>query len=309
VVQEDLKKIIMIVGPTAAGKTAIGIDLAKRFGGEIVNADSGQVWKGLDIGTAKPDAATRAQIPHHLFDVTDPGEHFDASLFVKLADQAIENIIAKGKNPFVVGGTGMYIRMLVHGFCGAPPRNPELRDELAREIEVLGLGALYARLAQIDPATAGVVHSNDRTRIVRALEIFESTGITASEFYRLHRFEELRYKTLKIGLDMPREELYARIDERVDKMMKEGWLREVENLKLRYGEGAQAFSAIGYRELLQHLSGGIPLDEAVNLIKRNSRRFAKRQLTWFRSDHEIKWHIPSQISEIVKETSDFLSNN
>lgn len=301
-----LQKIIIICGPTAVGKTIVGLELARRFEGEIVNADSQQIWKGLDIGTAKPDAATRVQVPHYLLDVAEPDEHFDAARFVELADGAIKKIAANGKVPFVVGGTGMYIRMLVHGFCGAPPRNAELREGLSREIEEKGIEALHERLKEVDPVTAQVVHSNDRTRIVRALEIFEATGVAASEFYREHRFEELRYNALKIGLDLPRDELYARINDRVDKMMNEGWLGEVELLSSKYGKDAQAFSAIGYKELMSRLSGEISLGEAVELIKRNSRRFAKRQLTWFRADREIKWFAPSQISAIESEIDTFL---
>ncbi len=308
-VQEKLKKIVVICGPTAVGKTAAAVALAERFDFEVVNADSQLVWRGLDIGTAKPDAVQRSRVPHHLIDIVEPDEHFDAALFVKLADEVICDILRRGRNALVVGGTGMYLRMLVHGLCGAPPRNAELRAKLARVIEKGGIEGLHEYLSKIDPVTAKLVHKNDRTRIVRAIEIYDSTGIPASEFYRRHRFEELRYRALKIGLDMPRDDLYARIDERVDRMMNDGWLREVEALKLRYGGEAQAFSAIGYRELLRHVSGEMPLADAVDLIKRNSRRFAKRQLTWFRSESGVKWHTPSQAAAIVKETSDFLSNN
>jgi len=308
-VQEELKKIIIICGPTAVGKTAVAIELAKHFTGEIVNADSGQVWSGLNVGTAKPSDAERAQVPHHLLDVASPDQQFDASKFVAMADEKISEIKGRGKNAFVVGGTGMYLRMLVNGLCDAPPRNAEMRARLAQEIEESGVESLHARLSLIDPYTAKIVHENDKTRIVRALEIYESTGVAASEFYRQHQFATLRYNALKIGLDMPRKELYARIDERVDKMLSQGWLDEVKGLLAKYGAGSQAFSAIGYRELAGYLSNEMPFEDAVDLIKRNSRRFAKRQLTWFRADGEIKWHTPLQISAIIDETSQFLGSN
>ncbi len=308
-VQEKLMKIVIVCGPTAVGKTTVGTELARHFAGEIVNADSQQVWKGLDIGTAKPDPEIRAEIPHHLLDIADPAESFDASRFISLADEAIKEIVGRGKNVFVVGGTGMYIRMLVHGLCGAPPGDEKLRLKLSKEIEDAGIEKLHERLARIDPVTAKVVHKNDRTRIVRALEIFESCGVPASEFYRQHRFDERRYNSLKIGLDIPRDDLYGRIDRRVDQMLGEGWTFEVESLVKKYGIESQAFSAIGYREIASHLAGEMSMDDAVELIKRNSRRFAKRQLTWFRADREIVWFGLSQMEQITREVKEFLSNN
>jgi len=308
-VQANLKKIVVICGPTAVGKTAVATQLAKQFEGEIVNADSGQVWRGLNIGTAKPNTTACQLVPHHVIDVVNPDEHFDASSYLQLADDAILQIITRHKNPFVVGGTGMYLRMLVHGLCDAPPRDPALRAELEKEIDAHGIERLHERFKKIDPVSASVVHARDRTRIIRALEVFEATGIPASEFYKRHQFEAQRYDAIKIGLDLPRKELYQKIDERVDQMLKQGWIEEVENLMVHYNINQQAFAAIGYQELMSHIKGEIDFDTACDLIKRNSRRYAKRQLTWFRADHDIHWFHPSQMTEIADIIRRFLGSN
>lgn len=294
-----MQKIIIICGPTAIGKTRVGIELAKRFDGEIVSADSQQVWRGFDIGTAKPDLKERSDVPHHLIDVAEPDERFDAAKYVALADAAIAGIAARGKVPFVVGGTGMYIRMLVHGICDAPPRDQDIRAEFEAEIEKHGVPALHEELGKIDPETAASLSPNDRTRIVRALEIHRLTGMPASAFRKRHGFKERRYDALKIGLSIDRAELYRRIDERVDRMIKDGLAGEVRSLLERYPEGCQPFHAVGYREIVDFVKGRIDLDEAVRLAKRASRRFAKRQLTWFRADTEIRWFGPHQIDEIA----------
>jgi len=308
-VQESLKKIVIICGPTAVGKTVVANQLAEEFKGEIVNADSGQVWRGMDIGTAKPNCEARRRIPHYLIDVVQPDEKFDAFLYVRLADGAISEINLHNKNVFVVGGTGMYLRMLVHGLCDAPPRNSNLRQDLEKEIEVAGIEALHERLKKFDPVTASVVHPRDKTRIIRAIEVYESTGVTASEFYRRHQFVERRYDALKIGLDLPRNDLYQKIDLRVDRMLGRGWVDEVKRLMAHYATESQAFSAIGYQELMSHLNGEMNYDDAVTLIKRNSRRYAKRQLTWFRADREIKWFHPSQFVEIAALVGKFFGSN
>lgn len=308
-VQANLKKIVVICGPTAVGKTAVATGLAQQFEGEIINADSGQVWRGLNIGTAKPTPAACQIIPHHVIDVVNPDEHFDASAYLRLADEAIWQIISRHKNAFVVGGTGMYLRMLVHGLCDAPPRDPDLRAELEKKIDAHGIERLHELLKKNDPVSASVVHPRDRARIIRALEIFESTGVPASEFYKRHQFIIQRYDAIKIGLDLPRKELYQKIDERVDNMFNQGWIEEVKGLMTHYTINQQAFAAIGYRELMSHLKGETSFDVARDLIKRNSRRYAKRQLTWFRADHEIHWFHPSQLSEIAAIIRRFLGSN
>jgi len=301
-----LKKIIIISGPTAVGKTQVGIDFAKKFHGEIVSADSQQVWRRFDVGTAKPTAEEREAVPHHLIDCAEPSDRFDAARFVGLADEAIAYVSSRGRVPFVVGGTGMYIRMLVHGVCDAPPRDEELRSELEAEIDERGAPRLHVRLAKIDPESAERISQNDRTRIVRALEIFELTGTRPSELREGHGFSERRYDALKIGLDVPREELYRRIDSRVERMVEDGLEGEARGLLERYGRDAQPFAAVGYREMAAYLSGEIDLAEAVRLIKRNTRRLAKRQLTWFRADPEIGWFAPDDTSAILATVQNFL---
>jgi tRNA dimethylallyltransferase len=282
-------KIIIICGPTAVGKTAVGVDLALRLGGEVVSADSQQVWRHFDIGTAKPTREERSLVPHHLIDIAEPTERFDAARFVELADAAIANIASRGKVPIVVGGTGMYIRMLVHGVCDTPPRDDGIRAALEREIEERGLTNLHARLKEIDPESAAKISPNDSTRIVRALEIFELTGEPASRARDEHRFAECRYDAQKIGLECPREELYRRINERCDRMVEAGLVDEVRALLAHYGEQVQPFAAVGYKEMLAHVKGEMTLDEAIRLMQRNSRHFAKRQLTWFRTETSLEW--------------------
>jgi len=303
VVQE---KLIVICGPTAVGKTRLGIELARRFSGEIVSADSQQVWRGFDVGTAKPTSRERAEVRHHLIDVADPSERFDAARFVGLADSAIADISGRGRLPFVVGGTGMYIKMLIHGVCDVPPRDEGLRARLEDEVESLGTRRLHARLAKVDPGTAATISPNDRTRIVRALEIQELTGVPASRLRCEHGFSERRYDALKIGLHIDRGELYRRIDERCDRMVGAGLVGEARGLLDLFGESVQPFASVGYKEVLSHLRGAVDMDEALELMKRNTRRFAKRQMTWFGADPEIRWHSPDEIDAICADVSDFL---
>lgn len=301
-----LQKIVIICGPTAVGKTAVSIDLAKKFNGEIVSADSQQIWKGFDVGTAKADLTSRSDVTHHLIDVAEPEERFDAKRFVEMADEAISDISSRGRLPIVVGGTGMYLRMLLHGLCEAPPQDADYRRKLETEIERDGLAVLHSRLAEVDPESARNIHPNDTTRIVRALEIHHLTDVAASEFRESHGFNESRYDAVKIGLNIDREELYRRIDERVDRMMQEGLIDEVKDLLARHDVSCQPFQAVGYREIVDFLEGSIDLERAVYLTKRNSRHFAKRQLTWFRSDKEIQWFDPAELSGLERTIAEFL---
>lgn len=301
-----VQKIIIICGPTASGKSRLGIELAGRFSGEIVSADSGAVWRGFDIGTAKPSAAELALIPHHLIGVADPAERFDAARFVEMSDAAIAGIAGRGRVPFVVGGTGLYIRMLVHGICGAPPRDTAYRAGLEHEARISGVPALHRRLEEVDPVSASEIKPTDRARVIRALEIFHLADMPASELRRRHGFTERRYDALKIGLSVDRAELYHRIAARVDRMIEGGLLDEARGMHARYGERCQAFAAVGYREIAAHLAGELDLASAVRLMKRNSRRFAKRQMTWFRSDEDIRWFDQGCHDGIVKEVERFL---
>jgi len=307
-----LRHLVIICGPTAVGKTRVSIELAKRFKGEIVSADSQQVWRGMNIGTAKANLTERGEVPHHLIDIAEPNEHFDAARFIELADRAIEDISSRGKQAFVVGGTGMYLRLLVNGLCEAPPQDPETRKQIEDEVNKCRdqgseirdqqrqnqLHKLHARLMEIDPESALGIHPNDHTRIVRALEIYELSGTPASEFRKMHGYGEKRYHAVKIGLNIEREELYRRINVRIDRMLEQGLLDEVKTLLERYGADAQGLKAVGYREFVRHVQGEFSLERAIELAKRNSRRFAKRQLTWFRSDEEIYWFKPDDMEAI-----------
>ncbi|HPM41465.1 MAG TPA: tRNA (adenosine(37)-N6)-dimethylallyltransferase MiaA [bacterium] len=301
-----MQKIVIICGPTGVGKTAAAVFLAKRARGEIVSADSQQVWRRFDVGTAKPSREECGEVAHHLIDVADPGDEFDAARFVALADEAIRGIAARGRVPFVVGGTGMYIKMLVHGICEAPPRDPEVRGELEAEIERRGLPALHAELAALDPGSAATLAPGDRTRIVRALEIFRITGVPASALRQQHGFKERRYDALKIGLDLEREELYRRIEARVDLMISAGLVEEARSLVAKHGAACRPFAAVGYREMASHIAGETTLEEAIRLIKQHTRNFAKRQLTWFRADPEIRWFSPKDLGAIEAAICQFL---
>lgn len=295
-----MNRIIIICGPTAVGKTRVGIELARKNNGEIISADSQQVWRGFDIGTAKANLRERSDVPHHLIDIANPDDHFDAARFVELADAAIKDISSRGKTPFVVGGTGMYIKMLVHGLCETPPRDADFRKKIEDEIESVGVPTLHEKLKTVDPESALKFHPNDRTRIIRALEIFHLTGISASGIRKDHKFKERRYDAVKIGLNIDRAELYRRIDERVDGMIENGLIDEVRALLGRYDESCQPFQAVGYREIVDHIKGRITLEEAIRLTKQMSRHFAKRQLTWFRADPEVKWFGPHEKDAIWK---------
>lgn len=291
-------RIIIICGPTAVGKSEIALKLAEKYGGEIVSADSQQVWRGLDIGTAKPTPEHLRRVPHHLIDVATPGENFDVSRWVELADAAIFGIRARGRLPFVVGGAGMYIQTLLYGLCEAPPQDSEIRKTLCREIETGGLPSLYKRLVETDPVIAGRIHPNDTTRILRSLEVFELTGLPLSSFHEAHRLRPPGIDAVQIGLDRNRAELHARIDRRVDWMMMNGWDEEVRDLFRFYSADAQAFASIGYRQIIRYLRGEMSRESAVEEIKKRTRQYARRQLTWFRRDGNIRWFGPDEIEKI-----------
>ena len=280
--------LVVILGPTAVGKTAVGLRVAEQIGGEIISADSAAVYRGMDIGTAKPTAEERARVRFHLIDVADPDEPFTAAKFRELALEAIRDIQARGKRVLIVGGTGLYLRVLLHGFSLAPPpRDPTIRKRLQQEAREQGLPALYARLQQVDPQAAARIHPNDAVRIIRALEVYEMTGKPVSEWQ--HRADS-ELPALKLGLTMPRPLLYRRINARVDQMMAQGFLQEVQNLLSKgYNRDLPALKGLGYRHLIAYLTGEMGLEEAVALWKRDTRRFAKRQMTWFRREPGILW--------------------
>ena len=300
-------KIIVISGPTGIGKTHVAIHLAIKFHGEIISADSMQVYRYMNIGTAKPTAEERKQVPHHMIDIVDPDESFDAIRFSEQARRKVVELHSRGKVPFVVGGTGLYIKALIHGVFKSPPVRPSIRLRLRREADAQGPDFLHRRLKEYDPDTAARLHPNDTYRIIRALETLEATGKPISEHQRGHDFFENPFNVLKIGLTTDRQTLYDRIDCRVDAMINAGLEDEVSNLLGRgYHPDLKSMQSIGYRHLVAYLQGRLSWSECVRTLKRDTRRYAKRQLTWFGADPEIIWKAPDQISAIIALVKDFL---
>jgi len=300
-------KLLVICGPTASGKSELAIRLARELDAEIVNADSMQVYRGMDIGTAKPAPAQRAEIRHHLIDVADPDRLFSAADFAETADAAISDIAGRDKRVIVVGGTGLYIRALLKGLVDSPSGAGEIRRELQAEADELGNQAMLEQLVLVDPELAARIHPNNRVRIIRALEVYRLTGIPLSRYQQEHGFSVERYESLQIGIKVERTELYRRIDERVERMVREGLLDEVRRLlALGYNQDLKAMRAIGYKEAAACLAGVYGLEEAVRLIKRDSRRYAKRQLTWFNADPDILWlEYSENFATILQHAIDF----
>jgi len=288
--------IVVICGPTASGKSGLALQLAEHVACELVSADSVQVYRGLDIGSAKPTAAEREAVPHHLVDVADPSEVYDAGRFVEEADAAIAAIRAQGRLPVVVGGTGMYLRALLYGMIDAPPRDDALRAELQLRVEAEGTPALHAELVAVDPEAAVRIHPNDAVRVVRGLEVFALTGRPQSAFFEAHdvKARAPRYAAVQVALAPARPVLYGRIDARVLDMFARGWLAEVEALlKAGVDPDAGPMRTLGYRAIVDFLLGrpGAARDEAALRveIQRDHHHYAKRQLTWFRGQRELRW--------------------
>ncbi len=305
--KHDRPKVIVLCGPTGIGKTELSLELAEEFGGCIVSADSMQVYRFMDIGTAKPGLTEQARVPHYMIDVADPDEPFDAAEYAGRARACIDEIESLGRLPLVIGGTGLYIKALLHGLCRARPSSPEIRARLSREAEEKGARALYDRLSSADPETAGSIHPNDLYRIKRALEVYELTGRPISHYRRAHGFREDPYDALKICLSVDRQTLYERIDRRVDRMVSSGLLDEVRGLlKKGYFRELKSMNALGYRHMADYLYGELDWDEALRLMKRDTRRYAKRQLVWFRKDRELLWMDPGDMDSIRVEIRKFL---
>ncbi len=283
--------IVVLAGPTGSGKTALGVELARRVGGEIVNADSQQLYRHLDVGTAKPGAAERAAVAHHLLDVAEPGQGMDAARFVALADGAIAGIAARGRVPLVVGGTGLYLRALLHGVIEAPGRDPSLRARLTAEAAELGRPALHARLALVDPGAAARIGPNDLIRVVRALEI-AAGGRTQSALHAAHAFQPQRHRALFLALDPPRDQLRARLDARVVAMFAGGLLDEARWLVSRFGGALPPRLPIGYAEAVEVTLGRLALEEAIRLVQVAHRQYARRQLSWLRREPNVEWLAP-----------------
>ncbi len=295
-----MQPILAIVGATATGKSELAMELAAELGGEIVSADSLQVYRGLDLGTAKPSAADRARVPHHLVDILEPDELYSAGEFARRARAAIVEITMRGRVPIVVGGSGLYLRALLRGLSPLPPGDPEVRAALRARLEAEGLPALREELVRIDPRTAARLAAGDTQRVLRALEVECVTGRPLSAWLDEQPFGIQAIAAVQIGLTLPRSILYDRIAGRVVWMLEAGWLGEVAGL-LQHGLSPRlpAFQAIGYRQLVRHLEGDGSLEQAIAEIVRETRRFAKRQETWFRKEPDVTWFSAQELKRQI----------
>ncbi|MGN0469840.1 MAG: tRNA (adenosine(37)-N6)-dimethylallyltransferase MiaA [Acutalibacteraceae bacterium] len=306
---DNKTRLIAVAGPTASGKTSLSIELAKKYNGEIVSADSMQIYKGMDIATAKPTKEEMQGIPHHLIDFLSPTESFSVSEYVTLAKSAIDDITKRGKLPILCGGTGLYVRSLVENVKFSEEKTDEkLREELNERYKKEGGETLLKELAQFDEETAKTLHPNNGKRIIRAIEIYRTTGITMSQHIKNSKNEPSPYDLTAIGITYAdRQKLYDRINLRVDIMMKNGLLKEAEDFYSRYNSNT-ASAAIGYKELKPYLDGEIPLDTAVEKLKQETRHYAKRQLTWFRRDEYINWIEADKCTDILAKACEIIEN-
>ncbi len=295
-------QILVLTGPTATGKTALGVALAQRLGGEVVSADSMQLYRGMDVGTAKPTPGEMGGVPHHMFDVADPAEDYSVSRYVEDAAACIDDILARGKLPILVGGTNLYIDSLLSGRSFAEKGDGALREQLGAEYDAEGGEAMLRKLAAVDPERAEKLHPGDRRRIVRALEIYVLTGETITAHDAETRKLPPRYTSARFALNFAdRETLYRRIDRRVDAMLAQGLVEEVQALLDRgVPPEATAMQAIGYKEIAEALRGECGMEEAVARVKLGSRRYAKRQLTWLRREAELHWIVWNREPELEK---------
>jgi len=298
----DKIKVICIVGPTASGKTALSVDIAKALDGEIVSADSMQIYKGMPIASAVPTEDEKQGIPHHLMEIISSDNKMTVAQYVLLAHEKIKDINARGKMPIIVGGTGLYIDSLINNLTFTEENeNPETRKRLEEEYDLLGGEEMHKKLEKIDPETAKRVSPMDKKRLVRAFEIYENCGITMSKQYELSRQTESPYEPIIIGIKYEdREKLYDRINRRVDVMIENGLLSEAESFYLGEKENTGAFQAIGHKEIYPYLSDKISLEEAKENLKRQTRRYAKRQLTWFNKNDKIHWIYPDVTPNVTE---------
>ena len=281
--------LLVIGGPTASGKTDFALKLAEHYPIEVLSADSRQVYRQMDIGTAKVTSQEQGCVKHHLIDVVDPDQDFSVADFTRLAHAVVSDIVRRNKIPVVVGGTGLYIRALTQGLLDGPAENPDLRSSLLKD-EKQQEGILHRRLMDVDSFLAQMLHQNDLIRIVRGLEVYAATGVPLSQLQRQHGFKEQPYQLLKFAVDVQRPVLYERINRRVELMIEAGLLQEVQQLLTKgYSPDLKSMRTIGYRQCVAHLRDGLSLDDAIKWIQQDSRRYAKRQMTWLRSDNSIIW--------------------
>lgn len=307
--RQESPRILVIAGPTASGKSALALELAEQLDGEIVCVDSLTVYRGLDIGSAKPTAEDRSKVPHHLLDIRDPLEPFTAADFRQEAMLAIAEIISRGKRPILAGGTGLYLRVLLGGLSDAPGQNHELRERLTLRAKQEGAEVLLEELRSIDPRTAAGLHPNNLVRIIRAVEVYHSSGIPLSQHQDTHQFSQRPYTALQYLLNPPRDILYQRIELRVDNMLQSGLIDEYRNLLLSgVPKDVKPLCAIGYKEVAAFLEGRLTEEELSPLIKQNTRHYAKRQTTWFRREKEmLPIAYPFDSATIARQAETFFS--
>ncbi|MBI5206624.1 MAG: tRNA (adenosine(37)-N6)-dimethylallyltransferase MiaA [Candidatus Firestonebacteria bacterium] len=299
------KELLIILGPTASGKSKLALILAEKNSAEIISADSRQIYKFMDIGTAKPLKEDLQHISHHMIDIVTPDELYSAGEYKNEAEKIIQEIFERGKNVIITGGTGLYIRALIEGIFNSPRRDNKIQEELEKIALEKGHGVLYNELKKVDPISAEKIHINDKYRIIRALEVFKQTGAPISR-HKTKSTMPINYKYKIFGLNLRREKLYRRINERVDKMISSGLLDEIKKLKqMGYNKSSPGFEGIGYQELWDYLEGEQTLEKAIELIKQNTRKYAKRQITWFKKLKEVTWFDVEcmSLSEIAERIS------
>ncbi len=301
-------RLIIIVGPTAVGKTALALALADHLGGEIISADSMQVYRHMDIGTAKPSPEERQQVRHHLLDVVNPDESFNAALFVDTAAPIIQALHQQSKAILVVGGTGLYVRALLGGLVAGPGADEDLRNYYRGQQETRGTGYLYQELKRIDARAAARIDPHNAVRIIRALEVMALTGDSIVDMQEQHGFLDKRYECIRIGLTLDRAALYERIDQRTQAMMDAGLIDEVRKLvDMGYGESLKPMQSLGYKHVFPYLEGHIGIDEVMQRTARDTRHYSKRQGTWFRAEPGVQWFSPNDFSEIKEYVRQFLA--
>lgn len=285
----DLYPLVVVVGPTASGKTALALEFAVQFDGEIVSCDAVAVYRGLDIGSAKPSAVERSRIPHHAIDIIDPDKPSTAGDYARAVRQALAGIKQRRRLPIVTGGTGLYLRALLEGLAPAPPRDEELRERLREVVERRGPAYLHRLLARIDTSAAQAIHPNDVPKVIRSVEVTLATRQPQSEQWRSGRDALRGFNVLQLGLNPPRAELYARINERAKKMFGDGLIEETDAVRRRFGEACGALGSLGYLQAAAVLRGEMAQEEAIAAAQQGHRNYAKRQMTWFRRDPQIQW--------------------
>lgn len=294
-------KVIVIVGPTASGKSVCAIELAKRIDGEIVSADSMQIYKEMNIGTAKVTNEEMSGVKHYMINIVNPDEDFNVAMYKKMAEEALEEIVSKGKMPIVVGGTGLYINTLVNGIeFSEIDKDEEYRKELEKKVSVEGIDGIYEELKSVDPEAANIIDKNNVRRVIRALEIYKVTGKTKTELDK-ESIKETKFDFLMYGIKTDREELYNRINKRIDYMMEQGLVSEVEELNKKYKMSKTALQGLGYKEVIEYINGNCNYDEMIEKLKMETRRYAKRQITWFKRDERITWVPKEKMVDVIMQ--------